>query len=277
VSLIEIHCGLCRRICNFQTTAMKKFILLFLYGIPMTSTAQPAPVVSNAFHWAELPVSKSTAREGRRIMEGSLPGFSYIEMHATTQQKGAVPRPPHAQKDLEELIIVTEGKMKFTIDKESRILGKGSVVLIPPAGMQSVENIGDGPLTYYVMMLRSEKPMDMERSAQAGGALLLDADSLTYKPSERGGGIKYFDRPTAMCENFEMHITHLSRKGPSHTPHAHTDTEIILVLEGETEMTINNKKYTASAGDLYIAVSGEMHGISNASDKPCRYFAFKWR
>lgn len=262
---------------NFKTAAMKKLILILLYSIPMTVIAQLKPIASGVYHWAELPVSRSANREGRKIMEGSLPGFPYIEMHATTQQKGAVPRAPHAQKDLEELIIVTEGKMRFTIGKESRVLGKGSVILIPPTEMQSVENIGEGPLTYYVLMFRSEKPMNMERSAKAGGALFLDADSLTYKPSARGGGIRYFDRPTAMCDNFEMHITHLDRKGPSHAPHTHIDTEIILVLEGETEMTISDKKYTATAGDLYIAVGGEMHGIGNASDKPCRYFAFKWR
>ncbi len=256
---------------------MKKLFFILLNSISLLSMAQLKPIPSGVYHWSELPVRKSGDREGRRIMEGSSPQFEYLEMHATTQQKGAVPRPPHAQKDIEEVIIVKEGTMKFTIGKESRVLGKGSVVLIPPQEMQSVENVGDGPLTYYVMMFRSNKPMNMERSAKAGGVLFLNADSLAYKPSERGGGIKYFDRPTAMCENFEMHITHLTRKGPSHAPHAHIDTEIILVTEGNTEIRIGEKTYTASAGDLYIMNSGEMHGISNASDAPCRYFAFKWR
>ena len=117
----------------------------------------------------------------------------------------------------------------------------------------------------------------MERSVQAGGTLLLNYDSLAYKEANNKGTRKYFDRPTAMCENYEMHITYLKEKGPSHSPHQHVDTEIILIIDGETEMTIDGKTYKAGPGDLYIAESGKMHGIGNASEKPCSYFAFKWR
>jgi len=234
-------------------------------------------IPSGVYHWSEAPVKKSESREGRRFLEGNSPQFEYLEIHATTQQKGATPRPPHAQKDIEEVLIVKEGTMKFTIGEKSQLLGKGSVVLVPPLEMQSIENVGDGPLTYYVMMFRSNKPMDMGRSAKAGGPLFLDVESLPFVPSARGGTIKYFDRPTAMCENFEMHITQFKSKGPSHAPHAHIDTEIILIIEGDTEIMINNKTYQASAGDFYIMNGGEMHGVSNVSDKPCSYFAFKWR
>ena len=239
--------------------------------------AQLPFISSGVYHWKDLVAKRSEGREGRRIMEGTSPQFSYLEMHATTQEKGAEPKPPHAQKDLEEILIVKEGTMKFTIGKQSRVMGKNSVVLIPPQEMQSIENVGDGPLTYYVMEFRSINPMDLERSVKAGGALFLNADSLSFKPSERGGGIAYFNRPTAMCDNFEMHITHLDHKGPSHAPHAHIETEIMLMIEGESEVTINNKTYKASAGDLYIMNSGEMHGISNTQDKTCKYFAYKWR
>jgi mannose-6-phosphate isomerase-like protein (cupin superfamily) len=244
--------------------AMKKAILVLFYFISIQTMAQLPFIPSGVYHWAELPVKKSEGREGRKIMEGSSPQFSFLEMHASTQEKGVVPRPPHAQKDLEEVLIVKEGTMKFTIGTESRIMGKNSVVLIPP-------------LTYYVLEFRSNKPMDLERSDKAGGALFINADSLTCKPSERGGGIAYFNRPTAMCENFEMHITQLDHKGPSHAPHAHVDTEIMLMIEGESEVTVNNKTYKASAGDLYILNSGEMHGISNTQNTVCKYFAFKWR
>jgi quercetin dioxygenase-like cupin family protein len=256
---------------------MKRILLVILQIISIQTMAQFKLIPSGVYHWSETPVKKGEDREGRRFLEGSSPQFEYLEIHATTQQKGAKPRPPHAQKDIEEVLIVKEGTMKFTIGEKSQVLGKGSVVLVPPLEMQSIENVGDGPLTYYVMMFRSNKPMDMGRSAKAGGPLFLNADSLPFVPSARGGAIKYFDRPTAMCENFEMHITQLKSKGPSHAPHSHVDTEIILIIEGDTEITINNKTYQASAGDFYIMNSGEMHGVSNASDKPCSYFAFKWR
>jgi mannose-6-phosphate isomerase-like protein (cupin superfamily) len=256
---------------------MKIILLFLLHTIVMNAFAQLKPVESGVIHWADLTVKKDNQRESRRIAEGTTHEFEYFEIHATTQEKGAAPRPPHAQKDIEEMIIIKEGTVKCTIGNKTAVLGAGGVMLIPPLEMQTFENIGDGPLTYYVFMFRSKIPMNMDRSSNAGGTLLLNADSLEFKETAKGGGRKYFDRPTAMCGNFEMHVTRLNEKGPSHTPHSHIDTEIILIIDGDTEMIIDGKTYKAGPGDLYIAESGKLHGISNASEKPCSYFAFKWR
>jgi len=256
---------------------MKIITAILSFFITITSFAQLKPVESGVIHWADLVVKKGDQRESRKLVEGTTPEFSFFEIHATTQEKGAVPRPAHAQKDIEEMIIIKEGTMKCIIGSKTSVLGPGSVLLIPPLESQAFENIGDGPLTYYVFMFRTKKTMDMERSTKAGGALLLNHDSLAYKETNNKGNRKYFDRPTAMCENYEMHITYLKEKGPSHAPHQHVDTEVILVIDGDTEMTIDGKNYKAGPGDLYIAESGKLHGISNASDKPCSYFAFKWR
>jgi len=243
----------------------------------MNSVAQLKPIGSGVYYWNELPVKKETQRESRKIAEGTTAEFSYFEIHATTQYKGATPRPAHAQDSLEEVVIIKEGSLKCTIGNKTATLSTGSVLLIPPHEMQTFENTGDGPATYYVFMFRSRKPMNMQRCAAAGGTLLLNHDSLAYAEKNNKGTRKYFDRPTAMCDNYEMHITYLKEKGPSHAPHQHIDTEIILIIDGETEMTIDGKNYKAGPGDLYIAESGKMHGISNASDKLCSYFAFKWR
>ncbi len=255
-----------------------KFIPLLLFQlIVANSFAQLKPVPSGVIHWADLAVKKGEQRESRKLAEGTTPEFEYFEIHATTQENRAVARPAHTQKDIEELIIIKDGTLKCTIGDKTAVLGRGSVLLVPPLQAQTFENVGDGPLTYYVFQFRSKK-INMDRSAAAGGALLLNADSLTYKEGNNGkGSKKYFDRPTAMCENYEMHITYLSQKGLSHAPHQHIDTEVILMIDGNTEMMIAGKTYTAGPGDLYIAESGILHGISNADDKPCSYFAFKWR
>lgn len=243
----------------------------------MIGSAQMPDIGSGVFHWDELAVKKDAQRESRKIAEGSTTEFSYFEIHATTQQKGAIPRPPHAQEDIEELIIIKDGTLACTINNKKSILGKGSVLLIPPHAMQAFENIGDGPVTYYVFMFRSKKPMSIDRSDMAGGSLLINADTIPYAEKNDKGTQNYFNRATAMCENFEMHITTLKKKGPSHAPHQHVDTEIILVIEGEVAMTVDGKDYKGSAGDLFIAESGKLHGVANGADKTCSYFAFKWR
>ena len=256
---------------------MKLTLLSLLLTIAMNTFSQLQLVESGVYHWNDLVVKKDGKRESRKLVEGTTSEFEYFEIHATTQQKGAIPRPPHTQKDIEEVIIIKEGTMKCTIGNKTAILGKGSVLLIPPFEEQVFENTGDGPLTYYVLMFRSKKAMNIERSTKAGGTLLLNYDSLLYKETNNKGNRKYFDQPTAMCENYEMHITYLMKKGPSHAPHMHVDTEIILVIDGETEMTIDGKAYTGGPGDLFIVESGKMHQVGNASEKPCSYFAFKWR
>ncbi|MEZ4826689.1 MAG: cupin domain-containing protein [Bacteroidia bacterium] len=250
-------------------------IIYFLFLSLLTSPSMNE-ISSGVFHWNDLPVKTSPGRESRKIFEGTSPHFEYLEIHATTQEKGAKPAPPHAQTDIEEVIIVKEGTMKFTMDGEDAILGAGSVILIPPLAMQALQNIGDGPLTYYVMMFRSKTPMNLDRCNSAGGKLFVNADSLPFRSHEKGGRIDYFDRATAMCKQFEMHVTQLNHKGPSHAPHTHLGSEIILMIEGEAEMSINDKPFPGSAGDLFFVRSHDLHGITNVGETPCKYFAFRW-
>ena len=262
---------------------MKNILLILLQSIAINGFAQLKPVESGVIKWDKAPVKKEAQRESRKLAEGTTNEFEYFKIHASTQMKGALSRPAHTQKDVEELIIIKEGTMKCTIGNsqdvkhKTAVLGKCSVLLIPPLQAQVFENAGDGPLTYYVLQFRSKKPMNMLRSDSSGGTIILNYDSLAYTEKNNKGSRKYFDRPTAMCENFEMHITYLKQKGPSHTGHTHVDTEIISVIDGEAEMTIDGKYYTGSPGDLFIANSGTLHQVGNASEKPCSYFAFKWR
>lgn len=256
---------------------MKHIISLLLLTATLQAAAQLQPVGYGVFHFNESPVTKDVLRESRKMAEGTTAEFDFFKVHVTTQQKGATPRPAHAQKDIEELIIIKEGTMKCTVGSSTTTLGKGSILLIPPGEMQAVENTGNGPLTYYVFQFRSKNGMNTIRSANAGGTLLQNADTLAYTEKDGKGTRKYFDRPTAACERFEMHTTTLNNAGPSHTPHQHVETEIILLMEGEAEMTINGQNFKGSAGDFFIAETGKLHGISNTGNTACSYFAFKWK
>jgi len=255
---------------------MKILLSSILCVLSLATFAQLQPVQPGVYRWADRPVKVNGDRESGVFLEGTAPNLDYLRIHATTQYKGAKPSPAHVNKEREELVIVKEGTMKATVDGKTKILGAGSVVLIMPQKMQSFENVGDGPLTYYAMQYKSTKPVNFERGIAAGGSMMLNADSLVFKPTEKGGGRAYFDRATAMCERLEMHVTQLNKKGPSHAPHSHSETEIILIISGKTEMTIDGKEYNAGAGDFYFVNSDLFHGMRNASDAPCSYFAFKW-
>lgn len=256
-----------------------KSIILFISFIALCidCNAQAARIPSGVYHWADVPVTKTADGEIREFMKGSTAECSLLEIHATTQPKGAAATPPHAQKDIEEFIIVTEGTMKAMIGEKSENLGNGSALLVPPLQMLSIENAGDGALTYYTLQFRSKQPMDLQRSAKAGGALMINSLTLQFKPSDIGGSIKYLQRPTAMLNELEMHMTELKPKTPSHPPHKHIDSELILMLDGHTEQFINGKNYQGTAGDMYLMNSNEMHGIKNIEDASCLYLAIRWK
>lgn len=249
------------------------WLLIFLGNM---AAAQLQEVQTGVYKWDNLPKKESAERIGYKVLEGYSTHLSFLEIHATTQQKGAKPSKPHVQNSIEELIIIKEGTMKMTIDGKSEILETGSAILIPPLTEQSMENVGDGPMTYYVIMFTAKKPMDIERSKKAGHTLFLDSKKLITEKTKKGNRTSYFKRPTAMFERFEAHTTQLDSAGPSHKPHNHIDTELIIVVEGQTEMTINEEKYQGKAGDLYFVKSNAFHGISNASDKSCKYYAIRW-
>lgn len=256
---------------------MRIVILIISYFFTIATMAQLKLVDSGVYKWADHPVQVGEDRESRKIFEGTSTHLDYLEMHATTQFPGAKASTAHANNDIEECIIVKEGIMKVTIEGRSVVLGAGGVILLMPQQMHSLQNAGNSNLTYYVMRYRSKKKMDLKRGEAAGGSLMLNTDSLTFIPNARGGVRTYFDRPTAMCERFKIHSTLLNVKGPSHEPHTHEETEIVLVLSGKTEMTIDGKEYKATAGDFYLINSHLMHGVRNATDEPCSYFVIIWK
>lgn len=256
---------------------MKIIFLISAYLFTFPAMAQLNPVNSGVYTWTDYPAKVNGDRESRKMFEGTSSHLEYFKIHATTQYPGAKPSNMHANDDKEECIIVKEGTMKITIEGKSVILGTGGVFLLMPLQMHSVQNVGSTNLTYYVMQYRAKNKMDTERGQVAGGSLMLNADSLPFKPNARGGSKPYFDRATTMCERFEMHESVLNKKGPSHDPHTHEETEIILMLTGNTEMTIDGKEYKGGPGDFYVMNSQSLHGVRNATDNPCSYLAFKWK
>ena len=66
------------------------------------------------------------------------------------------------------------------------MLPAGSIGVIPPLTEQSMENVGKGPLTYYIMMFTSKKDMDIQRGEDAGGPLFLNFNDLNPKKNGQG-------------------------------------------------------------------------------------------
>ena len=73
-----------------------------------------------------------------------------------------------------------------------------------------------------------------------------------------------------------MHVSTLKLDKKSHDPHTHQAEELILVMDGNTEMQIGQKFYQGKEGSIYYMGSNILHAIRNVGAVPCTYFAFQF-
>jgi len=256
---------------------MRKAVILYFTVLSIGNlNAQQQPINSDAYRFNDLKVEKEATRETRQVLEGSTRDLEILEIHTTSLEPGKSPHPPHTHDDVEEMIIIKEGKLKVTIKDKSKILGPGSVALAIPGEEHGFENGGDTRTTYYVIKYKSKTPMDLERGKKAGGSFMIDWNDIVAKEHEKGSRRNFFDHPTSMTNRFEMHVTQLKTGLNSHPPHTHRAEEIILVIEGDVRMQIGDRQEKASVGDLVFLGSEVSHNLTNIGSGSCTYFAFQW-
>ncbi len=208
------------------------------------------------------------------LLEGATPAFSHVKVHATTVAGGKAAHAGHSHAD-EELIIVKEGTLAVTYGGKTEKLETGSIALLMPGDEHALANAGSEPVTYYIMRYETKAPQP-DRGKQAGGSFVKHWNELEYKGHDKGGRRNVFDRATAHSERFEMHITTLNEGLMSHPPHTHKAAEILLLIEGEAEESINGTWVPSAVGDIIFLQSQVPHAIRNTGKKPCTYFAFQF-
>jgi (S)-ureidoglycine aminohydrolase len=102
-------------------------------------------------------------------------------------------------------------------------------------------------------------------------------DQIPYKGDGKKKGRRFFYGHNRSGFNLEMHETILGPGMESHPPHKHVHEEIMIVLEGTAEATIEGKTETAEAGSVIYFASNETHNSRNAGTTPCRYYVLELR
>ena len=251
-------------------------LIAVIYG--MSAHAQNLEKLNTfAYNWNELPVLKTKSGEKRQIFEGYTNALTYFEVHVTTLNPGKAPHGSHVHVDMEELIIIKEGKIEQSINGKKKVLGPGSVILASPGDDHGIWNAGDTQASYYIIRWKVEGPVDTERSKKAGGSKFYDWNEIAFKTTSKGGKRQIMQRPTATLEELEMHVTTLNEGVTSHGEHVHESEEIILVIKGEVEESIDGIQHKLGPGSLILLMDNVPHGIRNAGNGQCEYFAFKWK
>jgi len=108
------------------------------------------------------------------------------------------------------------------------------------------------------------------------GTTFIPWDSLAVRSTNVGEVRAVFDNPTPTLEKFEVHITTLNPGMSSHPVHNHAWEELLLIKEGDVEVSINGQMHRAGPGYLIFFASHDVHNLKNTGDKPATYYVINF-
>jgi quercetin dioxygenase-like cupin family protein len=104
----------------------------------------------------------------------------------------------------------------------------------------------------------------------------VDWDSLTSNPTAVGQVRQVFDNPTVAMDKLEVHITTLNPGMESHPVHRHPWEEMLLVKDGDFEVSINGVKHHAGPGSLVFLAANDPHNARNVGTTPATYYVINF-
>lgn len=256
---------------------MKNLVLFVAFIISvMFQNNDSGKLKTAVYNWEDLKIEKTNSGKKMQILEGKTNDFDYLEAHVTTLNPGKAPHASHVHSDMEELIIVKEGLIETTVKGIKKVLGPGSVILALPGDEHGIWNAGDTEASYYIIRWKTNQEPDLARSKDSGSSQFYDWNEIKFQTTTKGGKRQIMDRPTALLGQLEMHVTTLNEGMTSHTEHVHSNEEIILIIKGTAEESINGMPHRMEPGSLVFLTDEVPHGIKNIGKGQCEYFAYKW-
>lgn len=116
---------------------------------------EKATLPSNIYQFDDLPVRKAADLEIRNILDGKIFEGCHISLHESDLAPHSRPHPPHRHRH-EEMVLVVEGTLEFTVNGKATRAGEGSVLF---AGSNDEHGIYNPALThakYFVFALGAE-------------------------------------------------------------------------------------------------------------------------
>ncbi len=104
----------------------------------------------------------------------------------------------------------------------------------------------------------------------------VDWSSLQFRQTPVGQYCQIFDDPTPALEKMEVHVTMLRPGMASHAPHHHPWEEMLLIKEGQVEVSINGRKQGAGPGALVYFAAHDVHNLTNVGTTPAVYYVLNF-
>ena len=104
----------------------------------------------------------------------------------------------------------------------------------------------------------------------------VDWDSLAANPTPVGQVRQVFDNPTVAMDKLEVHITTLNPGMESHPVHRHSWEEMLLVKDGDFEVSMNGVRHHAGPGSLVFFAANDPHNARNVGLAPATYYVINF-
>jgi XRE family transcriptional regulator, regulator of sulfur utilization len=100
---------------------------------------------------------------------------------------------------------------------------------------------------------------------------------IPYTGDEKKKARRFFYGAEHTGFNLECHETVLGPGVETHPPHSHPHEEIIIVIEGTAEVSMDGKAETVEAGSVIHYEPDKPHNLRNIGATPCRYYVIELR
>jgi len=253
--------------------------------LPM-SAAEPAhldaaePLETTVFSFAALAAKPTPVGTFRRVTDRPTSSLDRLECHITTLNAGKQSHPPHHHPQ-EEFIILQTGTLDVFINGQVTRIGPGSMFFFASNDLHNVTNVGSAAATYFVFNVTTAatkrvpaKPAaDWEPAADLHSSVF-DWAKLPVQETPTGSRRNIVDAPTVTCTHFEAHVTSL-HAGLKTAKSRHADDALLVVKDGEIELTVNGTVHRAKPGDVCFIASNEEHQIRNPTTADASYYAIR--
>jgi quercetin dioxygenase-like cupin family protein len=128
-------------------------LLLPALAAASANGAEEPRIASHAYRFEDLPARQNGANVSRPIFTGTLHTGFLVEAHETELAPGKEPHPPHHHPH-EEMMIVIEGTVDFTVNGATTKLGPGGIAFAASNDEHGLRNNSDARTRYAVIAFR---------------------------------------------------------------------------------------------------------------------------
>jgi mannose-6-phosphate isomerase-like protein (cupin superfamily) len=100
-----------------------------------------------------------------------------------------------------------------------------------------------------------------------------DADFEGKKTGQAG---VYFNGETEGTRNFQVGRFLIDPGSSPHTPHKHTEEEVLIVSRGQGEIVVDGKSTPVRSGAVMYTGPNAEHGIKNTGERPLEFYWVKY-